>query len=179
MADKSKGWVLLYRSIRDSWIWDKKPFSHGQAWIDLILDVNHDTGKFYLNGKLKEIGRGQKWTSVRTLAARWGWRNEDVINFLRALEDDGMITRETTQSGTLLTLINYGDFQDARNTKRNGQRNDKRNGQRNETKKDRERMTKEGKKERDLPSEGKTESDINTDSSWFDSLEDENDTAEH
>ena len=171
MADKSKGWILLYRSIRDSWIWDKRPFSPGQAWIDLLLDVNHDVGKFYLNGRLRRIKRGQKWTSVRTLALRWGWRNEDVLNFLRALEEDGMIIRETTQSGTLLTLVNYGKFQGVRNTNRNGQRNDNRNGQRNETKKDNKRMTKEGKKESELPSE--------EDTSWFDALEDDNDTTEH
>ncbi len=176
MADKSKGWVLIYRSIRDGWVWDKKPFSHGQAWIDLILDANHDNGKFFLNGKLKRINRGQKWTSVRTLAARWGWRNEDVLNFLKALEADGMITREVSQAGTLITLINYDDFQGARNAKRNDKRNAKRNDKRNETKKD-ESMKKEGKNQGELPSEEKQEPEDAESSSWFDSLEEDDVTT--
>ena len=173
MADKSKGWVLLFRSIRDSWIWNKKPYSIGQAWIDLILDVNHDNGKFYLNGKLKTIKRGQKWTSVRTLAERWGWQNKAVINFLKALEDDGMITRDTTTAGTLLTIVNYGKFQDVRNTKdhtKTTRRGTQKKHGDNETNNDKRRI-KEGKKESDLPSEGKQQPEDEGDTSWFDSLE--------
>lgn len=177
MADKKKGWVLLYRSIRESWVWDSKPFSIGQAWVDLILDANHEDAKFFVNGKLIKVKRGQKWTSLRVLGERWGWRQEKVLRFLKALEQDGMVTRKATRSGTLLTIVKYGNFQDWRSA--NGaQSGAKAERNRSETKNDK-RMTKEGKKERELPSEGKTESDINTDSSWFDSLEDENDTAEH
>ena len=148
--------------------------------MDLIMDANHDIGKFYLNGKLKTIKRGQSWTSVRTLAERWGWRNEDVLNFLKALEEDGMITRFSTQSGTLLTLVNYGKFQDARNTnwngRRNANRNDQRNDHRNETKKDK-RTTKEGKKEETLPPEGNQQSEEEDLSAW-EALEDD-DAVEH
>ena len=173
--DKQNGWILLYRSIRDSWLWDEKPFSIGQAWLDLIMDANHDTGKFYLNGKLKVVKRGQKWTSVRTLAERWGWRNEAVLNFLNALEEDGMIRRESTKSGTLLTLVNYGKFQDVANTKRNTngtQSGTQTERKRNETNKDKRRI-KEGKKESYLPTEGETE-----DLTAWEELEDD-DAVEH
>ena len=174
--NREGGWILTHRSIRQSWVWSKKPFSIGQAWIDLILDVNHDDGKFYLNGRLKKIKRGQKWTSIRTLAERWGWQNKAVINFLKALEEDGMITRETTTAGTLLTVVNYGKFQDVRNTKdhttttRRGTQ--KKHGD-NETKKNKRRI-KEEKKERALPSEDEIE-----DLTAWEELEDDDATTEH
>ena len=170
--NRPNGWVLLHRSITESWVWNKKPFSLGQAWIDLILDMNHDVGKFYLNGKLKTIKRGQKWTSIRTLANRWGWQNKAVINFLKALEEDGMIIRQTTTTGTLITLVNYGKYQDRGNTK-NTDRTTRKGTQKkhgdNETKKDKRRI-KEGKKEESLPTGEETD--------WFDEMEDDNATTE-
>ena len=178
MADRQQGWILLYRSIRDSWIWEEKPFSFGQAWVDLILDANHEDRKVFISGQLVVVKRGQKWTSLRVLAARWGWRQEKVLNFLRALEQDGMITRKVTRSGALLTIVNYGKYQDVRSTKRstNGARAERRpEHKRSETKNDK-RMIKEGKKERDLPPEGENATE---DDGWFESLEDDNDTAEH
>ena len=178
-ADKSMGWILLYRSIRDSWIWESKPFSLGQAWIDLILDANHEDRKFFLNGRLKTVKRGQKWTSVRTLAERWGWQNKKVINFLRALEEDGMINRESTSAGTLLTIVNYGKYQDHGNTKDNSsttrKTTQKKHGD-NETK-NYKRMTKEGKKEETLPPEGNQQSEEEDLSAW-EALEDD-DAVEH
>lgn len=170
MADKSKGWILLYRSIRDSWIWHKKPFDPARAWIDLILDANHEDKKISVNGRLVKIKRGQKWTSLRVLSERWGWRQERVLRFLRTLEEDGMITRNATPSGTLLTIVNYGNFQDTRSAKRSTTRSTGRSTTRSETKNE-ERTNKRMKKEEDLPSEEKQQPEDEGDTSWFDSLE--------
>jgi DNA replication protein DnaD len=179
MADKNRGWVLLYRSVRDGWIWEQKPFSFGQAWIDLILDVNHEDKKLFVNGKLIKIKRGQKWTSIRVLAARWGWRQEKVLQYIKALEQDGMITRKATRSGTLLTIVNYGKYQDHGNTKDNSsttrRTTQKKHGD-NETK-NYKRMTKEGKKEETLPPEGNQQSEEEDLSAW-EALEDD-DAVEH
>ena len=177
MGDRQQGWILLYRSIRESWIWEEKPFSFGQAWVDLILDVNHEDRKVFINGQLVVIKRGQKWTSLRVLAARWGWRQEKVLKFLRALEQDGMITRNVTRSGALLTIVNYGKYQDMRSTKRstNGARAEHgAEHKRSETKNDK-RMNKRMNKEKSLPSEEITEED----DGWFEALEDDRDTTEH
>ena len=39
------GWVKVHRDIQNCWIWEEKPFSRGQAFIDLILMVNHEDKK--------------------------------------------------------------------------------------------------------------------------------------
>lgn len=173
MTDKNKGWVLLYRSVRDGWIWEQKPFSFGQAWIDLILDVNHEDKKLFVNGKLVNVKRGQKWTSLRVLGARWGWRQEKVLQFLKALEQDGMITRTSTRSGSLLTIVNYGKYQDMRSAERstNGAQAEHRPKHKRSETKNEERMNKRMKKEKSLPS--------GEESGWFDEMEDEDDTSEH
>ena len=41
MTNKEKkdasGWIKVSRAIQEHWVWDEKPFSKGQAWIDLLL----------------------------------------------------------------------------------------------------------------------------------------------
>ena len=37
-----KGFVGVHRSLQEHWLWDEKPFSKGQAWIDLIMLANID-----------------------------------------------------------------------------------------------------------------------------------------
>ena len=114
----SSGWISLYRSVRDHWIWTHdKTFDYAHAWIDLLLDVNHEERKVIIEGRPVIIGRGQKWTSIRTLAERWGWSRNKVQRFLSVLQADGMLNLERTENGTLLTVVKYDDFQVQRDTK--------------------------------------------------------------
>ena len=94
MADqnKNKGFIALYRSIQEHWLWSAdKTTSKFQAWIDLILTVNYQDKKFMFNGKLTEVKRGSWITSIAQLCKRWDWSNSKVVKFLDELEKDGMI----------------------------------------------------------------------------------------
>jgi len=33
------GWISLHRRIQEHWIWQDKPFSKGQAWIEMMISV--------------------------------------------------------------------------------------------------------------------------------------------
>lgn len=111
MADKKKGYVPLFRSIQDHWIWqDDTPFDARSAWIDLILSVNHKEEKRKIKGKLITVKPGQMPVSYRFLAMRWRWNTDKVAKFLKLLKSDGMIHLDATHSGTLLTLVNYRVF---------------------------------------------------------------------
>ena len=117
MANKSKGFVKLYRSIQDHWLWTANTkFDERSAWIDLILSVNHKEKKIMIDGRLKVIKAGQMWTSYRKLAERWGWSVGKVKRYTKILKSDGMIYTDGTPSGTLLTLVNYRDFASEKNT---------------------------------------------------------------
>ena len=48
----AEGWIKLHRSIQDSWLWKKYPFSEGQAWIDLLMLANYEDEKTACEGVL-------------------------------------------------------------------------------------------------------------------------------
>ena len=109
--DKSKGWLKLYRSIEDNWLWDEVPFSYGQAWIDMLIMANHTQTKVMFNKEPIILEVGSFITSVRKLSTRWGWSKDRVLRFMRILEKDNMITRNSDNRRTLITLVKYGDYQ--------------------------------------------------------------------
>lgn len=119
MADKKKGYVPIYRAIQDNWLWKAdEPFDVRSAWIDLLLLVNHKEGKIYIKGRVQRVQPGQKWTSYRTLATRWNWSLGRVRRYIKLLKSDGMIYTDETPNGTLLTIMNWGNFTIQQNTDR-------------------------------------------------------------
>lgn len=108
-----KGWILLHRKIRDcSVIWDDKPFSRGQAWIDLLLTVNHEDKEILFNGNFTVIKRGQTLTSLTKLSDRWGWSRKKTTKFLNELKMASMLDFESNNKRTVVTVINYDVYQD-------------------------------------------------------------------
>ena len=105
-----EGWVKIHRSIFEHWVWEE-PASRGQAWVDLVLMVNHKKNKALVNGHLVTVNRGEHITSYKKLAKRWGWGERTVRTFLNTLEKDGMIARESTHAGTRIKLVNYDYYQ--------------------------------------------------------------------
>lgn len=104
-----KGYIKLYRDIRDHWIWSDPDYL--RAWVDLLMMVNHEDRQVLFNKKLITVKRGSRITSIRKLSERWGWSRGRVSRFLDMLEEDHMIaTRRTTQK-TLINVINYGFYQ--------------------------------------------------------------------
>lgn len=114
-----KGYIKIYRDIRDHWVWEVKPYDKARAWIDLIMIANHEKKTILFDGRLMTIERGQHMTSLKTLAARWGWTRSKVKRFLDVLKSEQMIDTKRNRNGTLITIVNYGIYQDSRNTKRN------------------------------------------------------------
>lgn len=72
MAGENKGWISLHRSIQDNVLWEDKPFSKGQAWVDLLLLANHKEGKTLIDSNVICVNRGELITSIRKLCDRWG-----------------------------------------------------------------------------------------------------------
>ena len=111
-----KGYIKVYRDIRDHWIWtdEEEPFSRGQAWIDLIMMVNHNDKDILFNGRLIHVEKGCRITSLRRLSERWKWSIHKVSDFLNLLEKEGMISQVRDSKKTLITLIKYEDYQSSK-----------------------------------------------------------------
>lgn len=112
-----KGWIKVNRQITEHWIWQNHEYAF--AWIDLLLLVNHENRKVLVNNEVMTIRRGQTLTSIYKLAKKWGWTRKKTYAFIKALEQDGMIKRNSTTKYTIITIVNYGKFQDVGTTKGN------------------------------------------------------------
>ena len=154
MAEVNKGYIYLFRSVWDSDVFEAtERFDRRSAWIWLLTHANYKEKSVMIRGHIYKIQRGQLMTSVRKLSEIWHWNPRTVMNYLKLLELEEMITRTRTPCATLITVCNYSKYQDPTlyrsdeyNTERNSERNtgyntectqlsnDKRNDKRKEKK---------------------------------------------
>lgn len=107
-----QGWIKLHRKVKSHWLFtEKRTFTKFEAWIDLLLEVNHKDNKFMLGNELVEVKRGQTITSIRLLCERWNWSNTKVTKFLKMLETDEMLTVKSDTKKTVITIGNYDIYQ--------------------------------------------------------------------
>ena len=112
------GWIKLHRQIQESDLWDSanQPFDVRSAWIDLLLLANHKDKKIIFGQKPMTVKAGQRVISIMQLSERWHWSRGKVTRYLDMLQNEGMLTRESDNKKTLITLTNYckyqGDYED-------------------------------------------------------------------
>lgn len=106
------GWIKLYRKIEDSSIYPQnREFTKFEAWIDLLLIVNHSDGEILLKNEVYQCKRGQSVRSIETYQNRWSWSRQKVRSFLNMLQKNSMIELKTTTKTTILTICNYDIYQ--------------------------------------------------------------------
>ena len=108
------GWIKLYRQITECEVlWDssEEPFDRRSAWIDLLLMANHKDKRMIFRGKAVTVKSGQRITSLHKLAERWHWGINRVRIYLDMLQGEGMLIRESDNTKTLITIVNYQKYQ--------------------------------------------------------------------
>lgn len=110
------GWVSIHRQIQENWLWEDKPFSYGQAWVDLIMMANHTDKKVVLGKEIIKVKAGSFITSELKLMERWGWGKTRVRTFLDLLQKDEMIVKKVNRKRTTICIVNYSTFQDTQTT---------------------------------------------------------------
>jgi hypothetical protein len=103
------GYLKLYRGIRELDIWKKRPFSEGQALIDLALRASYKTELVYVHRSFEKSHQGEVITSVVELAKDWGWSRGRVRNFVEKISHQAMI-RYNSQAKRF-TRITIGNFE--------------------------------------------------------------------
>ncbi|MCI8647896.1 MAG: hypothetical protein HFE76_14145 [Firmicutes bacterium] len=106
-----KGFIKVYREICDNPLWNMKPFSKAQAWIDLLLLTNHTDSDILIGNTKLHVKRGQVFRAIHTLEERWGWSRKKVREFLKFLETEKMATAKGTAKGTLIAIENWDLYQ--------------------------------------------------------------------
>ncbi|MDX8341178.1 hypothetical protein SLH46_18410 [Draconibacterium sp. IB214405] len=106
-----EGWIKLYRKIAENPLWLIKPFSRGQAWIDLLILANHKPGFFYVRDVKVKVERGQVGWSEPKLSERWGWSRTKVRKFLKDLAEEQQIVLGKKSVTQIITILNFDECQ--------------------------------------------------------------------
>lgn len=108
----NRGFITLHRKVQEHWLWScEKEFNKPQAFIDLLLLANHEPKTINIGNEIITVERGQHVTSEIKLMARWGWGKTKLRNFLKLLENDGIIIKNSNKKQTTITICNYSDYQ--------------------------------------------------------------------
>lgn len=107
----AQGWISVHRQLQEHWLWEDKPFSKGQAWIDLLMSANHCDRKILLGNELIEVKAGSFITSEVKLMDKWGWGKTKLRAFLDVLQSDGMIVKKSDRKKTTIIIENYSVYQ--------------------------------------------------------------------
>jgi hypothetical protein len=112
------GYIKLHRGWEDSRHFSAEPYCERAAWCWLLTNAAwKETTRRNHKGEVVSVGRGQFHTSLRTLATEWKWSTKRVKNFLKVLEKCGSVETVLTQTGTLITICKYEDYQTAGNSR--------------------------------------------------------------
>lgn len=106
-----QGWIKLHRKIKGHWLYtEKRKFSKYEAWLDLLMMANHRETKVVIGNEVITLQKGQFITSELKLMEAWGWGKSKTRNFLKLLEEDGMIKRVADRKKTTITICNYNAY---------------------------------------------------------------------
>ncbi len=116
----TKGYIALFRSLHDHWLWPKnRPLTRLEAWIDILWEVNHSKNeKVTIGNKIFVCDRGESLNSLETWQRRWNWLSKKrVLLFLNMLKNDHMIETKNETVTTRLIVCNYDSYQNIGNAK--------------------------------------------------------------
>ena len=106
------GWIKLHRRIlRNKLYPNGRPFTKLEAWLDLLLLVNHKEAQVEIKYKTYRINPGESVQSIKTWANRWGWSRKRVQRFFRFLKKEDMIDFVSDQNTTHLTICKWSGYQ--------------------------------------------------------------------
>lgn len=112
----SNGWISIHRQLLDHWLWqENREFSKAEAWIDILLSVNHTPQELVIKTTVYKVGRGESLMSLDTWAKRWNWNKSKVRRFFKLLEEQSMVVVKSETQTTRLTVCKYDSYQVPRN----------------------------------------------------------------
>ena len=109
------GWVKLRRDLAEEEIWtEEKPFTRGQALVDLLMRVTFRT---HTSGG-RRYRAGCVYTSTLALAERWGWSRYQVMRFLARMEKEKRLkVKANRQEGCEILVVGWNPAEEVRTWK--------------------------------------------------------------
>jgi len=107
------GWFKLYRELFDKAIWKGSTPEQKVILVTIMGMVFHDENEWDWKGIKFETKPGQRVTSLDKIAelAGKGISIQNVRTALKKFENYGFLTNESTKTGRLITVVNWGLYQ--------------------------------------------------------------------
>ena len=105
----NEGWIKLSRSLLLHPIF-KTPVV-GHFWVYLLLKANHEAVRVKSGKRFMTIDRGELLLSIRGCQEECGVTPRQVRTCLNLLKNDTMIDTRCDTLGTVVTIVNYDDYQ--------------------------------------------------------------------
>lgn len=107
------GYIKLHRGWRNTdGLTPSTVFSDWEAWLWLLENAAwKPRTRFNAKGEEIHLERGQMHVSLSSLASVFGWSKKRVRTFLGRIERVSKVVTKRAQSGTLLTICNYDEYQ--------------------------------------------------------------------
>ncbi len=103
------GWIKLHRQVIEHWIYQDAYYF--RAWMYFLIRANHSDTSILIGANLVEISKGAFITSLNNIASDCNMSLQKTRTFLKLLEKQAMIKKESTTKLTKITICNYADYQ--------------------------------------------------------------------
>lgn len=113
------GWIKLYRKVLDNPI-IMKDTSHFAVWNYLLLNATHIECDGVFGGKKTTLQPGQLITGCISIAEKLGITESKVRRILKVFEEEGQISRQSSNKNSLITVLNYPLYQGTSSGSRRG-----------------------------------------------------------
>jgi hypothetical protein len=94
-----------------------EPYTRAQAFEWMIGEARWKDEEKLINGKMIALKRGQFSHSIRFMADKWGWTKKRVELFIGRLKQGAIIGTNAGTGQLIITICNYGKYQDKDNSK--------------------------------------------------------------
>lgn len=119
-----EGFIIIARKVRKSPLWKSLKATHRIVMIELLLQAQFKDGDVVRNGEILHLKRGQVATSYQHLVDDIGDKDikvKVVRNAIEKLVKHDFLAKDEAKArakkGLLLTVVNYGVYQDTENYK--------------------------------------------------------------
>ena len=104
-----EGFITLHRSVQKHWIWQEPEAL--KFWIALLMQANWEPKTTVFNKRLITVERGQVVFGRKVWSERLKISEMKLRRYLEMLKAEGMINQQITSRYSLITVLNYHEYQ--------------------------------------------------------------------
>jgi|TARA_R110000751_G_scaffold125356_3_gene226951 hypothetical protein len=104
-----EGFITLHRSVQKHWIWQEPEAL--KFWMALLMQANWEPKTTVFNKRLITVERGQVVFGRKVWSERLKISEMKLRRYLEMLKAQGMINQQITSRYSLITVLNYHEYQ--------------------------------------------------------------------